>query len=320
MGEQAREMLTLFSSLYGGFFALYQIQLFGVVSGSLSCAQHVPKCCGTQVLKVETNSDGCQSLSCDCERSCPTYFEPVCDDGRTLYDNWCQFGIAACKMEERFRVLKMAPLSHCPAMSFGPNHCFHFEEEDTQAHVVLHPLDDQPLTEFIIDFTLQPSRLNQDAYFISYDATGQGNEPARELLIGVKMLWVGNVELGRIGPDMSVGEFHRFTLSVKDGQILVFWDGDLYPLDNKLPGGRLPLKSGGTWILAQTQNGPTGGPGGPFVEWARFVGKICNLRMWSYGLNKDEMKDFFTYPNATKNGMVFDNPPTYEYVKKNGAY
>jgi len=304
-------MQTLLPLLFLGILVVYLCLSFGFVSGSFSCVRHVPKCCGTQVLKVETNSEGCQDFSCDCERKCPPYFEPVCDDEGTLHSNWCHFGIAACKLEERLRVLKIAPMSHCPGMSFGPNHCFHFDEKDTLAHVVLHPLYDQAISEFIIDFTLQFSKWTVVPVFISYFAPGAGN--GNELLIALRELWIGSV---RIAPfpaqDVAIGEYRRFTMSVKDGQTLIYWDRKLFA---KLPNQRKTLKSGGTWVLAQNQESMGGG----FDDDQRFIGKICNFRMWNYGLNEIEMKEFFVNPNTTVDQMVFDNPPTYEYEMRYGA-
>jgi len=79
-----------------------------------SCAcQPAPKCFGSQVLSAEKDSCGCERLTCGCERKCPSIKEPVCDDRGNLHDNWCEFGIAACKLEENLQILKIAPLSSC---------------------------------------------------------------------------------------------------------------------------------------------------------------------------------------------------------------
>ena len=192
---------------------------------------------------------------------------------------------------------------------YGPNYCFYFDEKDTLAHVILHPLNDQPISEFTIDFTLQFSKWTADPCFISYMAPGSDNQ----VMIGLKSIWIGSVRLSSYpGQRVSVGEYRRFTMSVRDGQTLVYWERELFA---KLPYLGKTLKSGGRWLLAQDQDSI----GGSFDASQRFVGKICNFRMWNYGLNENEMKEFFVNPNITVDQMVFDNPPTYEYEKRNGA-
>ena len=76
--------------------------------------------------------------------------------------------------------------------------------------------------------------------------------------------------------------------------------------------------SEGTWILGQDQDVA----GGAFDLSQRFIGKICNLRMWNVGKTEAEMRAFFEKPPDKKDLMhvVFDNPPTYSYEKNNGAY
>jgi len=300
---------TDFEDAIFGLFVVYLFKFWGVASGSLPCVGHVPECCGTQVLKVETNSEGCQEFSCDCERKCPKYFEPVCDDGGRLHDNWCKFGIEACKLEESVQVLKISPMSHCPEMSFGPNHCFHFDESDTRAHVVLHPLNNHPISEFMVDFTLHFSKLTTDPYFLSYAVPGTGKD--NEFVISLNNLWIGSVRVTTYPVQtVSVGEYRRFTMSVKDGKIFIYWDGEIFA---KLQTQRRTLRSGGIWLLAQDQDTF----GGKFDANQRFVG---NFRMWNHGLNENELAEFFVNPNTTGSNMVFDNPPTYEYEKRNGAH
>ena len=74
----------------------------------------------------------------------------------------------------------------------------------------------------------------------------------------------------------------------------------------------------GTWILGQDQDVAGGG----FELSQRFIGKICNLRMWSVGKTEAEMRGFFENPPDRKDltHVVFDSPPTYAYEKNNGAY
>jgi len=78
----------------------------------------VPSCFGSQVLTAQTGACGCQKWTCGCERQCPAISEPVCDDRGNLHQNWCAFGIAACKLEPSLQILKIAPLSHCQGKGY----------------------------------------------------------------------------------------------------------------------------------------------------------------------------------------------------------
>ena len=75
----------------------------------------------------------------------------------------------------------------------GPHHCFHFDEKDHQAHVVLHPLHDQPITDFTVDFSYRLSQLTSDGTFISYATPNRFNE----LIISFINVHVGNEQVHR---------------------------------------------------------------------------------------------------------------------------
>jgi len=41
--------------------------------------------------------------------------------------------------------------------------------------------------------------------------------------------------------------------------------------------------------------------------------------MWNYGMNSDSLKKLFLDAGSVKAGNVFDSPPSFKFVKKNGA-
>jgi len=276
-----------------------------------SCPQRAaPECSGSQVLKVATDSRGCQQFSCGCDRQCPALLDPICDERQTLHDNWCKFGIAACELEFSLRVLKMAPLLSCKGMSPGPFHCFHFGEDNPQAHVVLHPLTEQAITDFTIDFSVEITKMTPQIMFLSYAVPGANNE----LLLGLGDLWHTHVGVtGYSKQRVSVNVYRRVTFTLKDTNIWVYWDGVLF---KKMQVRRRALTSGGTWVLAQDQDTVGGG----FEAKQRLVGKICNFRMWNFGMDEEETPTFFDNPYPSQARTIFDNPPTYRYEKMNGAY
>jgi len=277
-----------------------------------SCPQRAaPECSGSQVLKVATDSRGCQQFSCGCDRQCPALLDPICDERQTLHDNWCKFGIAACELEFSLRVLKMAPLLSCKGMSPGPFHCFHFGEDSPQAHVVLHPLTEQAITDFTIDFSMKITKMTPEPFFVSYAVPGSDNELL--LGLGASQWYAHNSVAGYPKQRVSVNVYHRVTFTLKDTRIRVYLDGVLITEKKVRPRA---LTSGGTWVLGQDQDAV----GGEFDVEQRLIGKICNFRMWNFGMDEQEIPSFFDNPSLSQARTIFDNPPTYRYEKMNGAY
>ena len=152
--------------------------------------------------------------------------------------------------------------------------------------------------------------MTPEPFFLSYAVPGADNE----LLLGLTHLWHAQVNIaGYPKKNVRVHVFRRVTLTLKGTNLLVYWDGELF---TKKQVQRKALRTGGSWVLSQEQDAV----GGKFDPNQRLVGKICNFRMWSFGMDEEEATSFFQDPYPSKAQAVFDNPPTYRFEKMNGAY
>ena len=197
-------------------------------------------------------------------------------------------------------------LSTAPA----PHHCFSFDEKDVSAHVVLHPLHDQPIGDFTIDFSYRLSKITPNPPLLSYATPGRFNE----LTIMFDHANYGNsrgLSFPIHGKELNV--FHRVTMTLKNTKVLMYWDRELIA-EKQVK--KYVLVNGGAWVLGQEQDEVRGG----FDPNQRVIGSICDFRMWNAGLDKNGVKEFFKKPDTITVDPIFDSPPTYRYEKQNGAY
>ena len=197
-----------------------------------------------------------------------------------------------------------------PSTAPAPHHCFSFNEKDVSAHVVLHPLHDQPIGDFTIDFSYRLSKITSAPHLFSYAAPERDNE----LLIAFTHAIYGHSS----GPSFPIhgkelNVFHRVTMTLKNTKVLMYWDRELIA-EKQVK--KYVLVNGGAWVLGQEQDEVRGG----FDPTQRVIGSICDFRMWNAGLDKNGVKEFFKKPDTITVDPIFDSPPTYRYEKQNGAY
>ena len=184
----------------------------------------------------------------------------------------------------------------------GPT-CFTFQKKDEQAYVKLHPIQEEVLNDFTVDFSYEFSYLAGGAFFLSYAIPQNANE----ILFG-SYGWYGtaNYDFPR-----EINTTNRFTLTRVNSKISVYSNQNLV-LETTSPQS---VRTGGVWLLGQDQDSVEGG----FEIDDRFVGKICNFQMWNYGMNRESLGKLFRNDGSMARGNFFDSPPSYAFERKNGA-
>ena len=189
----------------------------------------------------------------------------------------------------------------------GPTRtCFTFEKKDEQAYVKLHPLQEEVLNDFTVDFSYEfsysPGK-GMDAAFLSYAIPQHANE----ILFG-SYGWFG---VSSFDFPLEVNTTNRFTLTRVNSKISVYANQKLVLETTSAQS----VRTGGVWLLGQDQDEVEGG----FDIEDRFVGKICNIQMWNYGMNQESLDKLFLNDGSMAPGNFFDSPPSYAFERKNGA-
>ena len=188
--------------------------------------------------------------------------------------------------------------------------CFNFKKEDEKTYVRLHPLQDKVLNDFTVDFTYEFSDATSTPYFLSYAKSKKYNN---EFIIGLPGGFIGSkwIYQNKGAFPLSIKTSQRITVTRIKSEISVYANGKFIEKKNMAT----PIRSGGSWILGQEQDTIEG----KFDKTQRFIGKICDFQMWSYGMNPDSLKKLFQNDGSVKPGNFFNSPPSYAFKKKNGA-
>ena len=178
----------------------------------------------------------------------------------------------------------------------------------------LHPLQDEILDDFTIDFSYEFSDVTSRAHFLSYATSKHNNE----LAIGQKrgMLADQHIYDAALFP-LDIETAHSVTIVRVNDEISIYADGEL--LETSIMTDT--IGTGGVWIIGQEQDGINGQ--NTEEEWfeaqERFIGKICDFQMWNYGLDEESLEILFLNDGSMETGNVFDSPPSYTFEKINGA-
>ena len=189
--------------------------------------------------------------------------------------------------------------------------CFSFKKEDKTAYVRLHPLQDEVLNDFTIDFTYKFSDATSSPYFLSYAYTDYWNN---EVIIGQKYGIINGKKIyipeDKVVP-LEIGTTERVTITRVNSETSVYING-IFVHKKKITD---PIRSGGSWILGQEQDKKEG----KFDKNQRFIGKVCDFQLWNYGMNQDSLNKLFLHDGSVAPGNVFNSPPSYAFKKNNGA-
>ena len=142
--------------------------------------------------------------------------------------------------------------AHCRAC------CFTFKKEDDEAHAKLHPVQDQKLDDFTIDFFYTMSEETDNPFFLSYATSKNDNE----MNFGPKMGYITK-NLYSSNKAYSVNTTERFTITRLNSQISVYINEHRISAEKSMQS----IKAGGVWILGQEQDSLGGG----------FEGQITHL-------------------------------------------
>jgi len=189
--------------------------------------------------------------------------------------------------------------------------CFAFPASERNAHVVITPLLDEEIADFTVDMQLNFAEMTKDPFYLSVYSKQVYSDRDNEFGIGDRAIIIAeqNYLLPSVKSTVQLGTNHRLTISRKGQYLKMFWDG-------KLKVGRKAtthkIRRGASWVLGQEQDTRGGG----FVTAQRFIGTICNFKMWNVGLTKAIAPDFFKNPLSIGKPTVFDDPPSYKLELK----
>ena len=178
----------------------------------------------------------------------------------------------------------------------GLHHCFNFEEKYAKAHVRLYPLLKGPdsFSNISMKFTYYTEKPTPHATFLSYYADISSDN---EIVIGwADIAYADKLQFTRKTDifDQRLNQFHQAEVFFEPTSMRVIVNGQE---TFSKQGNYHNIPSKGVWIIGQEQDSLGGG----FSTDQRFIGKICDLQLWS-GLQ-----------------IVFDNPPSYDYEDKTTA-
>jgi len=198
--------------------------------------------------------------------------------------------------------------------------CYFFPEHNTNAHVVITPLHDEEISDFVVDMQLQFIKMTLDPFYLSVYSTRDN-----EFLIGNRAVYIAQKEfaLPSIKSAIILGKYHRLTITRKGNKLRMYLDGTL-KAERRVTTLKIP--KGANWILGQEQDTRGGG----FVRAQRLIGNICDFRMWNVGLTKEEAPDFFrnflTFGTThysyfySYSPSLFDSPSSYKFVLNTASY
>ena len=177
----------------------------------------------------------------------------------------------------------------------------------------LYPLQEEELKDFTIDFFYEFSNFVGLPHFISY-ATDQPPSYNELLLAHKHMMIGGRYQFTNYQFPTGINNTERITITKVNSKIFVYVNGVLVNQTTSSAAGS--IKKGGVWILSQEQDCMEG----CFEESQRFIGKICNFQMWNYGMNQSSTDKLFLNDGLMDPGNIFDNPPSYTFEEKHGAF
>ena len=163
-----------------------------------------------------------------------------------------------------------------------------------------------------MDMQVMPSKLTLDAHVLTI-YTSRDNDLAigfEKVMIGTKQYKfpVSSKQLH------TVGRYTRLTISrLKD--ILSVYTDMTGNIKSKVTTFKIPR--GAKWILGQEQDTRGGG----FDVNQRFIGNICNFRMWNKGIPDSSTKVRITTSDFRRLGTPaqFNSPPGYTFALSDGA-
>ena len=191
---------------------------------------------------------------------------------------------------------------NCPA-------CFLLKPQFPNAHVRLYPLTTAPkvLKGFTLDFDFEQFVATTRPFIFSF----HNNKVDNALLVGFDSFFTLQKEYTfptTFNP--GVGIATRMTVTVGGNELKIY-------IDTKLRLTKIisfqATATDGYWLIGQDQDKFGGG----FNEDQRFVGKVCNLRMWSSYKSMSWLKRLFQNDASVEPADVFDSPPTYAFKKVN---
>ena len=174
------------------------------------------------------------------------------------------------------------------------------------------------VTDFTIDMWVKHAKMTAAPFYLSVISTyggGRAKKPTDQLAVGIGGIWKQHLAFAtpKLKAKTKLGVYYRFTFSRKGNLYSMYVDGKLH-LQKRGPWWRVFYKAA-KWVLGQEQDKLLGG----FDKNQRFIGDICEFRMWNKGLTKINAKKFFQNINSMGKPTLFNYPASFKYTLKNGA-